>query len=256
MRLLPAFRPLVRACLQHGCRGPPLPAPALPAPRCPAAHRLASAPAAVPPLPMAGAGQAGGLLGLLGLAPEDGTLPQRLEPKTFLASERTFLSWVRAVSEQQRACSTPALLGLGSAPGRAGWAGRPACSWRASVPRRACPRPAELHPAPRLPATPQMHMAVTLAAIGSALLAFAANTKKSKDHMHAVRAAARPRERRDAPALRASRRVHRPQAVLRSASSLGPHPLLPPPFVSPSCSPARSAPTWWRPTRCFCTEPG
>lgn len=35
-----------------------------------------------------------GLLGLLGLGRPDGAIPQRLEPKTFLASERTFLSWM------------------------------------------------------------------------------------------------------------------------------------------------------------------
>lgn len=50
---------------------------------------------------------------------------QRLEPKTFLASERTFLSW--------------------------------------------------------------LHMAITLGSIGAALLAFAANSKKSKSPMHTVR---------------------------------------------------------------------
>jgi len=50
------------------------------------------------------------------------TLPQRLEPKTFLASERTFMSW--------------------------------------------------------------MHMAITLASIAAALLAFAATSHKTKDRMH------------------------------------------------------------------------
>lgn len=35
----------------------------------------------------------------------------------------------------------------------------------------------------------QMHMAITLASIGAALLAFAAGSKKSKGHMHAVRPA-------------------------------------------------------------------
>lgn len=36
----------------------------------------------------------GGLLGMLGLGSTDEAIPQRLEPKTFLASERTFLSWM------------------------------------------------------------------------------------------------------------------------------------------------------------------
>jgi SPX domain protein involved in polyphosphate accumulation/uncharacterized membrane protein YidH (DUF202 family) len=67
-----------------------------------------------------------GLLGLLGLGSPSDTVPQRLEPKTFLASERTFLSW--------------------------------------------------------------LHMAITLGSIGAALLAFAANTKKSKSPMHTVSA--------------------------------------------------------------------
>ena len=53
------------------------------------------------------------------------TIPQRLEPKTFLASERTFMSW--------------------------------------------------------------LHMAVTLASIAAAMLAFASTSHKSKDKMHAVR---------------------------------------------------------------------
>lgn len=45
-------------------------------------------------------------MGLLGLAGEDGTLPQRLEPKTFLASERTFLSWVGGWVGDQCSIST------------------------------------------------------------------------------------------------------------------------------------------------------
>lgn len=53
------------------------------------------------------------------------SIPQRLEPKTFLASERTFMSW--------------------------------------------------------------LHMAVTLASIAAAMLAFASTSHKSKDKMHAVR---------------------------------------------------------------------
>ena len=53
------------------------------------------------------------------------TIPQRLEPKTFLASERTFLSW--------------------------------------------------------------LHMAITLASIAAALIAFASTSHKSEDKMHMVR---------------------------------------------------------------------
>ncbi|PSC73528.1 ABC transporter C family member 2 isoform A [Micractinium conductrix] len=44
--------------------------------------------------PVAPQGHQGGLLGLLGLGAPNDSVPQRLEPKTFLASERTFLSWM------------------------------------------------------------------------------------------------------------------------------------------------------------------
>jgi uncharacterized membrane protein YidH (DUF202 family) len=75
------------------------------------------------------------LLAALGFGGPADVVPQRLEPKTFLASERTFLSW--------------------------------------------------------------MHMSITLGSIAAALLAFAAESSKSKSPMHAVRATPRAH-----PALR------------------------------------------------------